>query len=490
MIIALARRSLLPFLFALLVIRLWLMPLPSSFWLDETATVFVAQHGSGDPSLIDAAPQAWRSWYYPAIHWWGTIFGFSEAATRVPSVLAMLLALALVACLSKRLIHPESGWFAAFACFTLAGINYQAANARPYALGMCLFAAALLCLVRWLDSGAWLDALLFGACAASVLYIHLLFWPSCLVFALYASIRIALGKTPVGWGRAALVFALASVAILPVAAQTFDLLHEARAHVIARPPTLAQFLRSLQLPLIAICAGGAWLFSRVRTFKLATPAVALIAGWWLSQPVLLFGFSWLTGDSVFIPRYLQLALPGAALAATAAAALFVPPARWRALSALLAIGALLYLGQWRQLWPRHHNSDWRAAAAAVNGVERAGEIPVICPSPFIEARPPAWRPDYRLPGFLYAHLSVYPIRGRVYLFPFENSPEAEAYASTIAASELPAARRFLIYGWEPQVHFWRDWFAHRTEFAGWNIQRLGPFADEDVVEFLAPAPGR
>jgi hypothetical protein len=32
-----ASRWLLPLLLALCVIRLWLMPLPSSFWLDETA---------------------------------------------------------------------------------------------------------------------------------------------------------------------------------------------------------------------------------------------------------------------------------------------------------------------------------------------------------------------------------------------------------------------------------------------------------------------
>ena len=179
-----------------------------------------------------------------------------------------------------------------------------------------------------------------------------------------------------------------------------------------------------------------------------------------------------------------------ALAATAVASRFVPPAQWRFLSALLAIGALLYFGQWRQLWPRHHNSDSRAAAAAVNKFEAAGELPVICPSPFIEARPPAWRPDYPLPGFLYAHLSVYPIRGKVYLFPFEDSSEAESFASTLAQRALPVSRRFLIYGWEPQVHFWRDWFAQRTEFASWSVRRLGPFADVDVVEFDAPASSR
>jgi hypothetical protein len=154
----------------------------------------------------------------------------------------------------------------------------------------------------------------------------------------------------------------------------------------------------------------------------------------------------------------------------------------------LALGVLLFLGQWRQLWPNHHNSDWRAAARSVHQLQAAGAIPVICPSPFIEARPPAWRPDYPLPGFLYAHLAVYPISGKIYLFPFENSPPAEAQASALAQGALSSSRRFLIYGWGPQVNFWRAWFARRPEFATWHQRRIGPFADVDVVLFEA-APG-
>jgi mannosyltransferase len=448
------------------------------------ATVFVAQHGSSHPSLADAAPQAWRSWYYPVIRMNGAVFGYSEVTTRLPSILAMAAFLGLLAALARRLIHPQAAWFAVFACLALPGLNYQAANARPYALGMCVFAAALLFLVRWLDFGKWRDGLLFAASAALVLYIHLLFWPSCLVFVLYAAARVARGETPVNPKHAVLVFALCAAALLPVMAQTLSLLREAHAHVFAPLPSLWQFLRSLELTLVLGCAIAAWLIARVRRWRpLSLPTIILIAGWWLCQPVLLYAFSWLTGDAVFVPRYLQLALPGAALASTAMASLFIPAGQWRRISAVLALGVLLFLGQWRQLWPRHHNSDWRAAARAVNQLEAAGEIPVICPSPFIEARPPAWRPDYQLPGFLYAHLAVYPISGKIYLFPFESSPQAESQAAMLSSS-----RRFLIYGWGPQVNFWRAWFARRPEFSNWHQRRIGPFADVDVVVFEA-APG-
>src|SRR5579871_394538 len=375
------RRFLLPLLLVLCAIRLWLMPLASSFWLDETATIFVAQHGANHPSLAIAAPQAWHSWYYPVVRWQGRVLGYSEISVRLISVLAMAVFLWLFARLAARLVHPGSGWFAVFAGLALSGLDYQAANARPYALGICVFAAALLLLVGWLDSGRWLPGLLFAAAAAIVLYTHLLFWPSCLVFPLYAAARLLRKETPVSWRQAASVFGLWVILLLPVVSETLSLLRETRAHVIAPLPSLSQLLRSLQAPLVLGCAGGAWLIARCSRFrpegwKPSAPAMVAIGAWWLCQPIVLFAFSWLTGDGVFVPRYLQLALPGAALAATAAAAPFLPWARGNRFALIVGLGALAFAGQWRTLWPRHHNSNWRAAAGAVNQIEADKATPV------------------------------------------------------------------------------------------------------------------
>ncbi|HEY1239560.1 MAG TPA: hypothetical protein VGF16_03340 [Bryobacteraceae bacterium] len=469
------------------------MPLGSSFWVDETATVFVARYGSHHPSLAIAAPQAWQSWYYALIGWQGALFGYSEIATRVISVVAMGAFLGIFARLAARLICPEAAWFAVFACLALPGIDYQAANARPYALGMFVFGISLLLLIRWLDSGKWHAGLLFAASGALVLYIHLLFWPCCLVFAFYTAARVAEGKTSVTWRRVVLIFAAFGALIVPVVVQSLALLRDARAHVVTPLPSPGEFARSLELHVLALCGGAAWVIGRARGWRVARaplPAstLLLIAAWWLVQPVFLFLFSWVTGNGVFVPRYLQLALPGAALASTAAAGRFIPAGQWTRLAAVLGAGLLLYLGQWRTIWPRHHNSDWRAAASVVNEIEAEAPAPVVCPSPFVEARPPAWEPDYPLPGFLYTHLAVYPIHGKPYLFPFETSPQAELFAATVARGALLPSRRFLIYGWGPQVNFWRDWFARRPEFAAWRRRRLGPFADVDVVLFERVGP--
>jgi hypothetical protein len=113
----------------------------------------------------------------------------------------------------------------------------------------------------------------------------------------------------------------------------------------------------------------------------------------------------------------------------------------------------------------------------------------VYPSPFIEAQPPAWRPDYPLPGFLYCHLLVYPAPGTPYLLPFVTSPEAERYAAELAAGPLSSAGRFVIYGGDRNVRLWRKWFAGRSAFEGWKNRQLGPFGDVEVAVFEDPARG-
>jgi len=488
-------------LLAACVARLWLMPLGSSFWIDEMGTVFVTRHGAADPSL-SVAPQVAFSIYYSLPRAAAALFGASEAVYRLPSVLAVAAAVWLVARIAARIIHARAAWFAGFACIAISGIDYQAADARPYGLGACVSAAAVLFLIRWLDEGRWLDGALFVLCGALVWWVHLIFWPFYLALAGYAVARLLRGESRANWPRTAALFALVALAVVPVVAGALALYGEAPEHVIVKPPSLHEFEHSLRWNVVALCACGAWvlawLLRRSRhsegrpggpPHQDAAPRIAatswiLVLLWWLSQPVCLFAFSWLTGNSVFVKRYLYLMLPGVALTATAAVARLTPPARMNKLAAAVGLAALAVLGDWTHLWPPHEHSDWRAAALKIDQI--AGpDTPVICPSPFIEARPPVWTPDYHMPGFLYAHLPVYPIAAKVHLFPFETSPQAESYAADLARSELPRSRRFLLYGGNGATRFWRKWFAARPELAGWSSTRL-PYGDVDVIEFDAP----
>jgi hypothetical protein len=376
----------------------------------------------------------------------------------------------------------------------MRGFNDQAADARPYALGTCLAAASLLFLIRWLDSDRWWDAALFVVCAALLWRTHLLFWPFYIVLALYALMRLLRHETRNGWFPTLVMFALLGFALIPVFLDALNLFRQATGHVIVALPTFRDLRISLKFGLILICGGGAFVLSRLfrwpraHAFSAST-SVLLIAAWWLIQPLSLFAVSLVTGNSMFVARYLYIGLPGAALAATLAAAYFIPPAHWKQVTLALAAGVLLLLGQWLHLWPMHHGSDWRLAARTVDQWAAGNpDTPVLCPSPFIEARPPVWQPAYALPGFLYCHLPVYPFRGKPYLLPFDDSPEAERYVTSLAEGPIPASGRFLIYGGSGSVRYWRNWFSVRPEFSAWRRERLGLFGD--VVVELFERPGQ
>jgi len=467
------------------IVRLWIMPLPSSFWVDEMGTLFVVEQGANHPSFA-VAPQVPQSIYYVLPTLSRHLPGPREIAYRLPSLAAMLLSLWIIARLAARLFHPEAGWLAAFALFSLRGLNYEASDARPYAFGTLVASAALWFLVRWLDDGRWRNAVAFGLCGALLWRVQLIFWPFYVVFGIYVVFRIIRSETPVTWLRAALVVLAVTLANVPVVLRALSLFREAPEHVVTALPRPLELVLSLKLGLVAVYGAIAGILATAMHWK-ASPApfssYVLAAVWWLCQPVGLFAFSYLSGDSVFVSRYLSLSLAGAVLFAVGLAAIFIPTGYWKPIAAIAAIAILVRMGDWRHAWPTHHNSDWRTAAETERVEATNADTPVICPSPFIEARPPVWSPEYRLPGFLYSHLAAYPVRGRICLFPFETSPEAERYAGELMADVFPRSRRFLIYGGGGPVRFWREWFQKQTALAGWTARRLGPFLDVDLVEF-------
>ncbi len=102
-------KILLSLLLAACIARLWLMPLPSSFWVDEMVTAFVIHYGAAHPSLA-VAPQVTATVYYWLPRTAESLFGFSEIVYRVPSLLALGAALWLIGLLAARLIHREAAW--------------------------------------------------------------------------------------------------------------------------------------------------------------------------------------------------------------------------------------------------------------------------------------------------------------------------------------------------------------------------------------------
>jgi hypothetical protein len=483
-------------LLAACIARLWLMPLLSGFWLDEIVTAFIIRHGVSHSSFA-VAPQVAATIYYALPTLSVSLLGTSEIAHRLPSVMAMGIALVLIGRLAARLIHPRAGWFAVFASLGLGGINYEAANARPYALGIGVAAASFFFLIRWLDSARWRDALLLLLSAGLLWRVHLIYWPLYLVFALYTALRLARSETSVSRVQAAAWFAGLAVVLLPVLFDALVILRQAGEHAFAPIPGLRELGNALKFGLIGTCVAIAGLFRAVRRTSVADgpsdrgrrswSSLTLIGAWWLLSPFCLFLYSRFSGNSVFLDRYRSVALPGTVLAATVLAAWLMPPARWKQAALVLGVGVLVLMGQWQALWPSHDLSDWRGAARQARSLNLPPDTPVVCPSPFLEAKPPAWSPTYPLPGYFYAHLDIYPIPGRPVLFPYASEPGILVHAAESAGDSLRATGRFAIYGREIDVRFLRDWFAAQPELAGWRHASFGPFGNVGVALFENPS---
>src|SRR5436853_7604072 len=76
-------------LLAAAVTRLWLLPLPSGFWLDETGTFWVIKNGFSE---IAARCMLWtaQSPFYSLIAWAAVrLGGAHEVVLRLPSTVAM-----------------------------------------------------------------------------------------------------------------------------------------------------------------------------------------------------------------------------------------------------------------------------------------------------------------------------------------------------------------------------------------------------------------
>jgi mannosyltransferase len=139
---------------AMLVLLLWGLGRDSSMGNDEVATRWAASLSVGQLAHLLRHIDAVHGAYYLFMHAW-TLLGGSPTALRVPSVIAMTAAAALVAVIGRQL--TGSGWAGLFAGLVTAftpALSYYGQTARSYALVFACVTAATLLLIVALRSEA------------------------------------------------------------------------------------------------------------------------------------------------------------------------------------------------------------------------------------------------------------------------------------------------------------------------------------------------
>jgi mannosyltransferase len=138
----------------MLIFGLWGLARDSSMGNDEVATHWAALLSLRELAHLLNNVDAVHGLYYLLMHGW-VVIGSTPTTFRVPSVIAMVVAVALVAVLARRL--TASPWPALFAGLVMAltpTISYYAQTARSYAMVLASVLATTLVLVRALEAEA------------------------------------------------------------------------------------------------------------------------------------------------------------------------------------------------------------------------------------------------------------------------------------------------------------------------------------------------
>jgi hypothetical protein len=466
------------------VLLLWFLPARSSFWLDETATFWVIKDGLG-ATLTRSMYWSGQSPLYYVTAWLALLAGgHNEWILRMPSLAAMFAAAWLLFNLAARLFNRAAAMSAVLAFICSEQVAFAAADARPYALGLCFLLGAALMLVQWLDSGLVRDAVGYSLFSVLAVYTHCLLALALLVFAVYAVYRVA------GQGRTRLwtllaAWTLSGVLILPLAEQFSQFYRNRAAHSFAGTPGLGDLLTGIappvvSLPVVLSVLAGWFSFRGLKNRRDSeTPNVLMAAAWALLPPLFCFLLSVFTETKLFVPRYYIAAAPGLALLAGWAIRSATACTARRIAAPAMFVAAVLSSGI-----PFHGGEDWAGAMRAVRSVAGDSDMPVLVVSGFVEATDPSALDDPRIREVLFAPLTMYPPAGTIVPLPFCLDRESIAYLERVLPAALENQTQFLfVSGWNGMT--FEPWLRKRLADRGFRSESLGNFGNVGVYLFSA-----
>lgn len=477
------------------IAALWIAPLGSSFWLDETVTAWVTDTGFTGMLHRALEFQAMSPLYY-VIAWTArSIGGAHEIVFRIPSVLAMAAATILLYRLGRRLFDAEAALLAAIVFATSFGGAYAATDARPYAFGLLALIGSTLALVRWLDDGKLRDGIAFVLLAVLVFAFHYLLAAALPAHFVYAFRRRREGV--VSAGKLAAAAAGMAILLVPFAPHFLSAFHD-RGTLSLGSGNVWGILITVAPPAMLGAIGVGILLSgrRVhvdsRQLRAARPDLLLLALWALAPPVLLMAASGLLGAGVFSGRYLLSALPPLCLLAGAGIRMIGPAQSRRIVATCVVITSLLSIGTLAHTNDTGYVEDWRGAIARVNELVTDPATPVVIRPGLIESRRIDWLTDPERVPYLLAPASLYPIEGHLVPAPFGLDRPDRTYLEGVTERVLLGSDRFIVLARIDGLPIlW--WLEGRLAPAGFTSNVIGEFGSVDVVEFtkqdLGPEAG-
>lgn len=446
-------------LLAMVICKLWLIPLRSGLWLDETGTYWTAQ-GSLSETIARSILWPAQSLLYSIIAWGALhVGGPKELMLRLPSILAMSIGAFLLYRLAVKLFNRNAAQIATLAFVGFEPVAFSAADARSYAIGLMAVIAATLLLVRWVENGRVADALGYAVASSLLIHMNYLFAVIFVVHAVYLIYHLGAG-TRIHWPGAAAAAILSALLLAPLVPHLRSMLYTRVTHAFSGTPRWIDLFTVLTPPALVfgLVAGLAAAYVLLPNFRWRTPLMAksplLLATSWALAPVLLFfAISVASSNKIFIPRYLLPSAPGIALLAGWAISRLKPA--WATRMIMAAIAGASLLGAFGGLLQFTHGGDWRAAMRAERLIAGDTNMPALIRSGFVESAHLDRLSAAQHSSYFWAPLDLYPAAGNVIRLPYRMSTQAAADLEQLASSTLEHCDRFvMVTSGDNSYEFW------------------------------------
>ncbi|MEH0927642.1 glycosyltransferase family 39 protein [Micromonospora sp. CPCC 205558] len=328
------------------------------FHQDEVITWYAATLPVRDLGAVFRHVDVVFAPYYLALHVWSRVFGASQFSLRVPSLVAMAVAAALVVVLGRRLVNTRVGLIGGLLFATLPAVSRYAQEARPYALAVAAALISTLALVWAAERQTWLRWAIYAPTVALLAAAHLL---ALMLLAAHLAYMASRRSDALRWAAAV---AAGMLPVLPLL-----LLGSGQSAQVAWLGT-PSWTRLPQIPgeaLGAAAVGGLLIGAILAVRPPANRTTALLVTWGIVPPVVLFLVS--LSSPTLHPRYLLFTVPAwCLLAAQACLSRWTGPAMIAAAILLGISGHTAFRGD-----TLPGNPDLRSAYAVVASAQQPGD---------------------------------------------------------------------------------------------------------------------
>ncbi|MFA7403983.1 MAG: glycosyltransferase family 39 protein [Pelobacteraceae bacterium] len=484
------------FIYLVVVFRLWIMPLGSSLWLDETVTYWNVMYGPLK-SLARSTEIAGQFHLYMLIESMSVkLFGLNEIALRLPSVVASCLSSCLIYRLAKRFSSGETGMFAAIMFVCMPEICLESSNARPYALTILCSLCAISQLIKLHDSFRWRYVVGYVMAATLMVYMHHISAPFLFVFVMYSLIFT---NGSLDHLRIYIIHISVFVLLIPLVYLVVFTGKNTSILSFAGTPGIYTLIRTIvtDLVLVILLCYYASKISLKNEVKGLLPFYnkqidAFLCLWFICPVLLFYAISLATDYKLFYPRYMILAYP--ALVLLLAAILQknrLVLSRYATLIIVCAFSIITIGGKER--YPSLHNEDWRGALSAAKGIAVTSNIPILFNSGYLVTFQQEWKSqtsdDWEL-----SPLSAYQVKTRVIPLPLRLTPNAGDYLETNVLKQILSEQSFVVVhrGQSSSVD---SWVNDHVRDRGYERLKQGYFAGVSVILYkkhrdLLAVPGR